>query len=60
MKNKISRFADKNFIHRGYFNNIDIPENSIIAFSLALKRNFNIELDIKLNKDNELIVFHDY
>ena len=60
MKNKISRFADKNFIHRGYFNNIDIPENSIIAFSLALKRNFNIELDVQLTKDNELVVFHDY
>ena len=60
MKNNVDGFANKNFIHRGYFNNIDIPENSIIAFSLALKRNFNIELDVRLTKDNKLVVFHDY
>ena len=47
------------FAHRGVHNNIDIPENSIKAFKLALKNNLNIELDIQLTKDNVLVVFHD-
>ena len=46
--------------HRGMFNNIDMPENSILAFKEALKYNYPIELDVQLTKDNTLIVFHDY
>ena len=53
MKNKI-------IAHRGIFNNIDIPENSMKAFEKALKLNYPIELDVQLTKDNELVVFHDY
>ena len=45
--------------HKGMFNNIDIPENSIKAFKLAIKNKLPIELDIQLTKDNKLIVFHD-
>ena len=45
--------------HRGMFNNKDIPENSMLAFRKALKYNYSIELDIRLTKDNVLIVFHD-
>ena len=45
--------------HRGIHNNIDIPENSILAFKQALKKNIPIELDVQLTKDNVLIVFHD-
>ena len=48
------------FAHRGCYNNKDIPENSLSAFKIALKNNVNIELDIKLLKDNSLVVFHDY
>lgn len=47
------------FAHRGVHNNIDIPENSIKAFKLAIKNNLNIELDLQLTKDNTLVVFHD-
>lgn len=53
MKNKI-------IAHRGVFNNIDIPENSLKAFKKALELNYPIELDIQLTKDNILIVFHDF
>ena len=45
--------------HRGIHNNIDIPENSLLAFKKALELNTAIELDIRLTKDNELVVFHD-
>lgn len=47
------------FAHRGVHNNINIPENSIKAFKLAIKNNLNIELDLQLTKDNTLVVFHD-
>lgn len=52
MKNKI-------IAHRGIFNNIDIPENSMKAFEKALKLNYPIELDVQLTKDNVLVVLHD-
>ena len=45
--------------HRGAFNNIDIPENSLLAFKKAIKMNWAIELDVQLTKDNVLVVFHD-
>lgn len=53
-------FLKENLIaHRGLHNNIDIPENSLKAFSLAIKNNYIIELDVHLLKDNTVIVFHD-
>ena len=45
--------------HRGVFNNIDIPENSIKSFKEALKLNIDVEFDIQLTKDNVLVIFHD-
>lgn len=45
--------------HRGLFDNINIPENSLLAFKKAKSKNIPIELDIQLTKDNVLIVFHD-
>lgn len=53
-------FLKNNLIaHRGVHNNIDVPENSIEAFRLAIKKNYIIELDIHLLKDNTIVVFHD-
>ena len=51
----------KNLIiaHRGLFNNKDIPENSLSSFKKALDKNIPIELDVRLTKDNVLVVFHD-
>lgn len=45
--------------HRGMFDNIKVPENSIASFKKALKYNYSIELDVQLTKDNVLVVFHD-
>ena len=50
----------KNIIaHRGVFNNIDVPENSIKAFTEAVKLNIDVEFDIHLTTDDVLVVFHD-
>ncbi len=53
-------FLRQNLIaHRGVFNNKDIPENSIPAFSKAIEKNYIIELDVHLTQDNKVIVMHD-
>lgn len=45
--------------HRGAFDNVSIPENSIKAFNEAIKLNLAVEYDVQLTKDNVLVVFHD-
>ncbi len=45
--------------HRGAFNNIDIPENSLLSFQKAMKMKWAIEFDVQLTKDSYLVVFHD-
>lgn len=45
--------------HRGIHNNKDIPENSTLAFKKAIKQDLPIEFDIRITKDNKLVVFHD-
>lgn len=45
--------------HRGLFNNVDIPENSIPAFEKARENNFGIEMDVQMSSDGVLVVFHD-
>lgn len=53
------KFDNMLIAHRGVHNNVDIPENSLLAFKEAIKNNLTIELDIQLTKDNILVVFHD-
>lgn len=43
--------------HRGFHKNV--PENSMSSFKKALYRNKAIELDIRILKDNNIVVFHD-
>lgn len=57
--NNLKKYQNKIIAHRGLHNNIDIPENSLKSFKLAIEKNYPIELDIHLTKDNQLIVFHD-
>lgn len=46
--------------HGGYYNNKKgIPENSVLAFKKAIDNNYLIELDVRLTKDQKLVVFHD-
>lgn len=58
-KKNLEAWTYKYFAHRGLHNNIEVPENSSLAFSLAVKSNYGIELDIHLTKDNIPVVFHD-
>lgn len=53
-------FNQKIYIaHRGFFNNKDIPENSLLAFQKAINYNYGIELDVHITKDNQIVVHHD-
>ncbi len=52
-------FKNTFIAHRGLFNNVDLPENSYPAFEAAIDKDFGIELDVQLTKDNQLVVFHD-
>ena len=45
--------------HRGVHNNKDIPENSLASFKKAIDRNYAIEFDIEITKDNKLVIHHD-
>ena len=57
---KVEFLEEKIFAHRGYYDNVNIPENSIKSFKKALKYDYNIELDVHLTSDNKIVVFHDY
>ena len=58
-KEKMKSFEKVYLTHRGLFNNVDIPENSIKAFIQTVKNGYGTELDVQLTKDNILVVFHD-
>ena len=45
--------------HRGIYNNITIYENTMESIMYAVKNNLIVEMDIRITRDNELIVFHD-
>ena len=45
--------------HRGIYNNITIFENTIESITYAVKNNLSFEIDVRLTKDNVLIVYHD-
>lgn len=52
-------FKEQIFAHRGFFNNEDVPENSLEAFRLAAERGWGVEFDVHLIRDGSLVVFHD-
>lgn len=59
-KKEMAPYRGTMFAHRGYHcAEKGIPENSIPAFRAAIEKNYGIELDIHLTKDNQLAVFHD-
>lgn len=45
--------------HRGIHDNIKVYENTLEAFQLAIEKNYTIELDVRITKDNKIVVFHD-
>lgn len=57
---QIQPFYHRNFAHRGlHTKNKRYPENSLSAFSQAVKQDYGIELDIQFSKDHQIVVFHD-
>ncbi len=58
-KKRFWPFLHRIYAHRGDFDNVRVPENSLSAFRSAVKRDVGIELDIHRTKDGEVIVFHD-
>ena len=49
------------YAHRGLHDNKgDAPENSLLAFQLAVEHGYGIELDVQLTKDRVAVVLHDY
>ncbi|MBQ6333615.1 MAG: hypothetical protein IJI46_00875 [Erysipelotrichaceae bacterium] len=59
-RRKAMKPYEKKFLaHRGLFNNLDVPENSLPAFKKAVANDFGIELDVQLTTDDQLVVFHD-
>ncbi|MFA7673531.1 MAG: glycerophosphodiester phosphodiesterase family protein [Clostridia bacterium] len=50
---------DQPIAHRGYYDNITRPENSIEAFMAAISKGYAIELDVRLTKDEHIVVVHD-
>ena len=56
--NNLNLLLNLPIAHRGLHNDL-IPENTIHAIDSAFKNNFNCEIDVRLTKDNKVIVFHD-
>ena len=54
-----SAFHKYDYAHRGLHNREKgVPENSLMAFELAARGGFGMELDVQLSKDGELVVFY--
>ena len=48
------------YAHRGLHDgNVNVPENSIEAFRLAVEKGYGMELDVQLTRDKQLVVHHD-
>jgi len=54
----MKKYKNVLFAHRGLHGD-GVPENSRLAFRLAVEAGYGIELDVRLSKDGELVVFHD-
>lgn len=54
----MERYKGVKFAHRGLHDS-EKPENSLAAFAAAVECGYGIELDVRLSKDGELVVFHD-
>ena len=47
------------FAHRGLHFGPGFPENSFVAFAAALEKGAGIECDLRLTRDDQVVVFHD-
>ena len=49
----------KGFAHRGLHEGAGFPENSLLAFAGALEMGAGIECDLRITRDDQVLVFHD-
>ena len=56
----LKKLTQYRFAHRG-LHDIEkgVPENSLLAFRLAMEEGYGMELDVHLSKDGKLVVEHD-
>lgn len=54
-----ANFPACTFAHRGLFDHLSRPENSLAAFSAAVEHGYGIELDLQMTADGKIVVFHD-
>ena len=54
----VKAYATHRYAHRGLHSE-GVAENSMTAFRLAVEGGYGIELDVRLSKDKQLVVFHD-
>ena len=60
MNNIKNWIKNKPIAHRGlHDDNISIPENSLLSFEKAMEKNYPIEIDVQITKDDTIIVFND-
>ena len=57
-RKEMKKFKTQMYAHRG-LHTAERAENSMSAFKAAVESGYGIELDIRLSKDGELVVFHD-
>ena len=57
-RREMERYKRVRYAHRGLHGE-GSAENSMSAFAAAKEMGFGIELDVRLSKDGELVVFHD-
>ena len=57
-KKEMEKYKSVMYAHRGLHND-ERAENSMSAFRAAVEAGYGIELDVRLSKDGELVVFHD-
>lgn len=55
---RMAKYRNLHYAHRGLHGE-GAFENSLTAFGLAVKSGYGIELDVRLCKSGELVVFHD-
>lgn len=55
---KNSWLAKQPIAHRGLWSE-SIPENSLPAYKKAAEKNYPVEIDVYLTKDNVIVSFHD-
>lgn len=57
-RREMEKFTRIRYAHRG-LHDAERAENSLSAFAAAKENGYGIELDVRLSKDGELVVFHD-